>query len=271
MTHADSLDLPAHEGVSGWLRELHRRDPLLSWVGWLHVVLALAALVLMSVDGRQITGVNAWVKPFKFCLSITIYCWTVGWLLEHLRHRPRWARVLSIGVAVSMVIEIACILVQAARGTTSHYNVSSAFDIAVFSTMGNLIAVNTLLAVAMLWLFFRRGTGIESTYLWGIRAGLCVFLLGSAAGGQMIALGAHTVGAPDGGPGMPLLDWSRIAGDLRIAHGLGLHALQALPLAGFWLGRAGKPRLFAGFTGLYVAALAALYLQAMAGIPLLPN
>jgi len=60
---------------------------------------------------------------------------------------------------------------------------------------------------------------------------------GVHAGQGMPIMGAHTVGAPDGGPGLSGTGWSTEHGDLRIPHFIGLHALQILPLIAFMMRR----------------------------------
>jgi len=263
--------------LSDWLAELHRRDRLLSFTGWLHVTLAAVFVVASSIDGRTVLGIDPWVKPLKFALSIAVYVWTLAWLLDYVRPQARRAaRAISIGTALAMTIETVCIASQSLRGVPSHFNVTTSFDGMVFSLMGNMIAVNTVLAGLLFWLFLRHATGLPRPQLWGIRLGLAFLLLGSVEGGLMIGRGAHTVGARDGGAGLPLLNWSTQAGDLRPAHALALHGLQAIVLAGWLVARLGRPASVAGqtalvfsFAALYLLAFALLLSQALAGRPLI--
>jgi hypothetical protein len=253
----------------------HRGRPLLFWLACFHVGLAFVFAVAAPFDNRVVTGVDPWIKPFKFASSIAIYTFTLALLLDSLSAK-RFARWISAGVTLSMLVEIVLIAGQAARGVSSHFNESTPLDFAIFGVMGVAIVFNVLHDVLVAAKFFRSAPRLPAATLWGIRLGLAIFIAGSLEGFAMVARLSHAVGVPDGGPGLPLINWSTQGGDLRIAHFLALHSLQALPLLGYaidrWWGAILKRR--GAFTmqvaaGAYALAVAGLMTLALAGIPLI--
>jgi hypothetical protein len=219
-----------------------------------------------------VLGINVWIKPMKFFVSTTIFLWTVAWFRPQVASRfSGTARGVSITIGVAMVFEMVGITIQAARGTTSHFNVATQFDAAIFNMMGVLILVNTIAMIVFLAIIRRDTPPQRAGYLWGIRLGIALFLLASFEGGLIVANNAHTVGSADGGPGLPFLNWSTQYGDLRIAHFVGMHAMQALSLLGFFLDRSRLParNLVIEVSILWLAVMGGLLVTAMQGRPLL--
>ncbi|MFN7919171.1 MAG: hypothetical protein U0Q16_03690 [Bryobacteraceae bacterium] len=246
----------------------------MSWltsVMFAQLALAAGALVGMLVDPRQLLGVSVWLKPFKFAVSVFIYLFTLRAILRLQSRELRWPERVARIVAVAMAFEMALLNLQAARGVTSHFNESTAFNATVFNVMGLLILVNTTAAAFTGWKFWKpQQAQIGPGTLWGIRWGMLLFILGSVQAVAMLAIHAHTVGAPDGGPGLPLLNWSTTHGDLRAAHAMGLHGMQVLPIAGWLADRYGapnRPMLVSGVAILYGGLFAFLLMHALAGRP----
>lgn len=223
-------------------------------------------LALSVQDGQEILGLNRWFKPAKFAASISIYAATAALLLGPLAGHSLMVRLIRQAVFWTMLGEMLLIGLQAARGTTSHFNTSSPLDAAIFHLMGALIAVNTVAAALLLREYTLRAPLLSPALLLGIRAGLWLFLAGSLEAIPMLVLSRHTVGAPDGGPGLPFVNWSTQHGDLRAAHFFALHALQALPLTAILLPSVKLIRILAWA---WAAGFAFLLTGALLGIPLL--
>ena len=259
--------------------ELHQREKpnnVLLAAAILQFALMVAMMVALPFDTRLVSGVNPWFKPIKFTQSIAAYVLTVAWLLDYLRLSRRGKQILSWGISFCVVAQIACITLQAARGTTSHFNTSTPFDKVISVSMDVLDPVNAVFVIVLLVYACRGRFAVSRPTQWGIVTGLVIFLGASAIGGVMVAMGAHSVGGVGGddGPGLPILNWSVTGGDLRPAHFLGLHALQILPIAGWFLNRWEGVSMRLKLTGVAtisvcVAALITfMFVQAMKGIPL---
>ncbi|MGH3789839.1 MAG: hypothetical protein ACRDQ9_03385 [Pseudonocardiaceae bacterium] len=222
-------------------RVLRWHRPLVLFVAAM-ALLVPVALVGLAVDDRVLVGAPIWLKPLKFALSFTLYGFTLAWMLSLLRRGRQWGARMGTVVAVAGVIEMLIIIGQVLRGRQSHFNGQTTFDTVLFFVMGATITVlwtaNLVIAVLLL-----RDRLADRLTAWAIRLGLLVAAAGMAVGFLMVGptaeqraarpvtmFGAHTVGAPDGGPGLPLTGWSTTAGDLRVPHFVGMHALQVLPL-----------------------------------------
>jgi hypothetical protein len=198
-------------------------------------------VVGLVVDPREILGQPVWAKPLKFCLSFVLYAVTLAWMIGLAPRARRLLSVLGNVVVIGLLVEMVVIAGAAALGTTSHFNVASPAAIVAWSVMASSIVVVWLATAAVAVVLFRAPLGDPARTL-AIRAGLVIGLVGMALAFLMTGptsdqldsfegvAGAHAVGVADGGAGLPLLGWSTEAGDLRIPHFVGMHALQAIPL-----------------------------------------
>ena len=249
----------------------------LSLLGMLTVVL------LYAVDTREILGVSVWEKPLKFLISATVYATTFSWLYAFVDKGKKLASLMGSLIAIMLVVELIAITGMASVGSTSHFNVSTPFNIAVWSVMATAISivwVATFLLSAGLWNSGRMSADLRLAVRWAIGLGLAgmgiAFTMTPPQPQQTLpenwagVAGAHTVGAADGGPGLPFFGWSTEAGDLRVSHFFGLHALQVLPLVALLLSvLVASDRLrVATITGVatsYTLVVAFTYVQALLG------
>lgn len=249
-----------------------RENAALAVAVWYHVALLIFAVVALPFDRRVILGLNPWIKPLKFDVSTLVFLVTMAGILSGIEGWRRSRTTIGAGIAVAMMVENTIISMQSLRGVRSHMNYATAADALAFAVMGLFIALNTALVAWALGLCCTRRLRWPRAVAWGVRLGLLALVAGSLEGVTMVAHGAHTVGAVDGLAGLPLLNWSRGHGDLRVAHFFALHALQAMPLQGWavsrtrWTSRGQVAAVCAGFVG-YMGGVWMLFAQAMAGRP----
>ncbi|WP_328820990.1 hypothetical protein [Nocardia sp. CY41] len=278
---------------------LHR--PLLG------TVTAMAALVLfclaaMPVDDRTLLGESVWLKPMKFGVAFFLYSLTLAWLLSlpHKGSRATWW--LGTVFAVTGFIDVGFIVVQAARGTFSHFNtqddpVNSIGQVVFASGVPGLFLANLVIVLILAWQRL-----VDRPTARAIHAGLALAVVGMALGylmgftgkqlvrdsdGRVVELAAgHTVLADAGDlaprdamAGMPITHWSTVGGDLRVPHFVGLHGIQVLLLVALalaWLApRCRWLRLERARTAVvgvlavgYAGLLALVFWQAMRAQPL---
>lgn len=241
----------------------YRNEPLFLF-GLVCLVLAIIFLSLTKFSDIQVLGVNAWYKPFKFALSTTFYAWAMAWYCAYL---PNFNLSVFNGIVIVLLgFEIVYIAIQAARGQLSHFNLSNGFYSFLYTLMALAASIVTLWTAYVAVLFFQQDfPNLPDYYVWAIRLALIIFVIFSFEGFVMGSRLTHTIGGLDGGGGLPLVNWSTKFGDPRIAHFIGMHALQVLPILAYYLLK--NTKLTIGVAVLYAALATFTLVQALQGKP----
>ncbi len=224
--------------AAGW----HR--PLVYFSGCMALMTIISTAGVLF-DDRMLVGVPVWLKPLKFAISIGTYCLTWAWLISLLpvaRRTVWWLSTVMVGL---FAVEFVLLIGQTIRGRMIHFNFATPTDRVFLNLMaGSAFAIMLMtIVLALIYVFARVG---DRPARWAIRIGAFIAIAGMAVGTQMGPTpkqkaakangtwdgisGAHSVGVDDGGPGLPLTGWSTTGGDMRIAHMVGIHGLQAVPL-----------------------------------------
>ena len=221
----------------------HPSDPpLLRSAILLCLVAVPITLLLLGVDRRVLDNESLWLKPLKFHLSLAVHGITV---LIAARFLPEaWQTHIAIKIGLFsfgavIIYEALFLSLQAARGVRSHFNDATTFDAIGGTVMaagaGVLVMVPLILGAALTITALRGGlSGIFGNPLpFALALGFILTgWLGGQTGGAIGANGGPFVGVdPAVGPFMPLTGWSFTGGDYRISHFLGVHAMQAVPIA----------------------------------------
>lgn len=273
------LPASAHGGLRHLLARCWAESRALMIAGALMLLWLLPTWALSVLQPQTVNGIDAYLKPMKFQLSLGLYLLCLAWLRSYVdaAGRQRWLAIWTSAVPIVAGFgEVLYILWRATRGEGSHFNVGSPAASVAYTLMG-VGAVLLVWASGALAILLRRHArpGVNAAWLASLRWGLWLTpILGGLAGIYLSAQPGHAVGAlgNDAG-GLPLIGWSRSGGDLRVAHFLGIHAMQFLPLVGWWLARRWPERqALRGvhvFAVAYVVLTALTLVQAIAGVPLL--
>ncbi len=254
------------------INAIFERNKLLAYSGLICLLVAILLAIYAPFNSKEVLGLNSMIKPIKFCLSVWIYQWTMAYLLFYVNNQQRvkWYAYLSVFV---MIFELSVIIGQAFLGGLSHFNQTASLGGMLYALMGVFIVwLTTATLVLTLRFIFQRSYSIPAPFALSIKIGLFLFVVFSFFGGYMSALNTHNIGGPMGESGLPILNWSTLYGDLRVAHFFGIHALQVVPFAGYLIAEKiteeSKAKSYVWVIALiYFAFVIALVLQSLKGNP----
>lgn len=222
-------------------------------------------LLISKYSTLQVAGISAWTNPFKFFISIGIFAFTMALYLVYLDNQRQVSN-YCWSFIVFFSIELFLITLQASRGRKSHYNIDTPLDRIIFALMGLALLAILIHTLFIVVLFFnQKHFDASDEMILAIKLSLLIMVVFMLQGYAMIHLFKHTVGAEDTTEGIPVFNWSKSYGDLRVAHFFGMHALQIIPFLTFVLANTKKEVYL--ISALYFILVTLTLAQALQGKP----
>ncbi len=251
-----------------FIQELKTRNETLFYYGLICLVVSFVFMVLTKFTTTQVFQVNAWYKPFKFAFSTFLFAWAMAWYCYYLPSFNiklfNWSVILLLG------FEIVYIAFQASKGQLSHYNITTPIYASLYTLMALAATLVTLYTAYVGILFFKYDfPNLPDYYLWAIRLSIIIFVIFSFQGFAMGSRLNHSVGALNDNSNWFIVGWSKTVGDLRVAHFIGMHALQVLPLVSYYILK--NTKLAVGVSIVYGLLALATFIQALQGKPLIKS
>lgn len=248
-----------------FIQQLKHRNETMFYYGLLCLALSIIFIVLTKFTNTQVHNVNAWYKPFKFAFSTFLFAWAMAWYCYYL---PDFnIKLFNWLVIILLGFEIFYIALQASKGQLSHYNLSTPVYAALYSMMALAATLVTLYAAYIGYLFFKNSfPELPAYYVWAIRLGITLFVIFSFEGFAMGSRLNHSVGALNDNSNWFIVGWSKTVGDLRVAHFIGMHALQVLPILSYFVLK--NTKLTIGLSIIYGIIATLTLIQALQAKPL---
>lgn len=245
--------------------EARRGSPLLWWTSIAMFIGMLMCFGLQFTDVRLLAGVSVWEKPAKFFLSLIVQAATVAWAISLVERPARGVKTATWIFVAALVVEMGYMIYRASRGEASHFNTGTPFAAIMYAVMG--VGSITLVATSAFvgWrVWQQRGSNLmREAAGFGLMFGA---LLGTIAGAYLSSFPSHWIGGDHSdATGLAFFHWSTTGGDLRVAHFIGLHTSQALPLAAL----SGSKLAVYGVAALCAIAMSIAFAMATMGIPIL--
>jgi hypothetical protein len=235
-----------------------RREPVLGAVGAAGLLATGLCVVAIAGRGSSVTPEGDLAEAAKFTVGVAIFTWTMAWLLPltgwSTPATRRWRASYCIFAVYGVILEPT----QAFRGLDPRFSDDGGTIDSIAGSVFGVTALVLLVSFVILGLrFFQPGVLADRPLLrLGIRYGTLAVFVSFAVGAMMSVRQGRELGDD---------------GDLMVAHMLGVHGIQTIPLVTLVLIETrsiGRITAVAHAAGLgWLAAALAAAIQALLGRP----